>query len=111
MKKDKSERRRLTLAESFLGFHCDFHAATDKKPIGGRPFAADLAKMLRAAKQDVVQCDCKAHPRVSSYPTNLGNPPRRFMGGALRVRRGKTARSTVPFTLSIGVGHLSERLS
>lgn len=75
--------RRLTRAESFLGFHFDFHATTDNQPIGGRSFRSDLARMLREAKPDYVQCDCKGHPGVSSYPTKAGNPAPKFAGDAL----------------------------
>jgi hypothetical protein len=76
MNKCTNPPRCLTRAESFLGFHFDFHATTDNEPIGGRSFQSDLARMLREAKPDYVQCDCKGHPGVSSYPTKAGNPRR-----------------------------------
>ncbi len=95
MKNSIKEPKRLTRAESFLGFHFDFHATADNQPIGGRSFRADLARMLRAAKPDYVQCDCKGHPGVSSYPTKVGNPAPKFAGDALKVWREETARQGV----------------
>jgi hypothetical protein len=86
---------RLSRAESFIGFHFDFHATTDNEPIGGRPFQRDLARMLREAKPDYVQCDCKGHPGVSSYPTKAGNPAPKFAGDALKVWREVTAKQGV----------------
>jgi hypothetical protein len=76
MNKCTDPPRCLTRAESFLGFHFDFHAGTDNEPIVGRPFQSDLARMLREAKPDSVQCDCKGHPGGSSDPTQVGNPRR-----------------------------------
>lgn len=95
MTPSKKEPKRLTRAESFLGFHFDFHATTDNPPIGGRSFRADLARMLREAKPDYVQSDCKGHPGVSSYPTKVGNAAPTFKGDALKVWREETARQGV----------------
>ncbi len=95
MNKSTKASKRLSRAESFLGFHFDFHATTDNQAIGGRSFKNDLARMLREAKPDYVQCDCKGHPGVSSYPTKVGNPAPKFAGDALKVWREETAKQGV----------------
>ncbi|MEI6337549.1 MAG: hypothetical protein WCQ57_03075, partial [Verrucomicrobiota bacterium] len=85
----------LPRTESFFGLHFDFHALPDNEPIGGRPFASDLARMLRQVKPDYVQCDCKGHQGVASYPTKVGTPAPVFQGDALHVWRDETAKAGV----------------
>lgn len=85
----------LLRSESFFGLHFDFHAKPDNEAIGGRPFAKDLARLLREVKPDYVQCDCKGHPGVASYPTEVGTPAPVFEGDALRVWRQETAKARV----------------
>jgi hypothetical protein len=68
MKKSVTEPQRLTRAESFLGFHFDFHATTDSEPIGGRPFRAELESVQRNTKPDYdyVHSDASGHSCASS---------------------------------------------
>jgi hypothetical protein len=87
--------KRLTRAESFLGVHFDFHASPDNEIIGARSLRKTLARLLRSVAPDYVQCDCKGHPGISSYPTKVGNPAPKFAGDPLRIWREETARQGV----------------
>ena len=90
-----SRRNPKSRADSFLGLHFDFHAGHDNEPIGGKPFAHHLARLLREARPDYVQCDSKGHSGVASYPTAVGTPAPVFRGDALRVWREETAKAGV----------------
>lgn len=54
-----------------FGLHFDFHA-DDKTEIGANTCAEDIEKYIMDAKPDFIQCDCKGHPGVCSYPTKVG---------------------------------------
>jgi len=87
--------KRLTRAQSFLGVHFDFHANKDCKDMGRRVTPGMIARMLRMVRPDYVQCDCKGHRGVSSYPTRVGVPAPRFVRDPLRIWRDVTARHGV----------------
>ena len=80
--------------DSFFGIHFDFHAQPGD-PVGHRPFAKELDELLRRARPDYVQCDCKGHPGWSSYPTKVGYPVPKQRGDNLRTWREVTARRGV----------------
>ena len=54
-----------------------------------------LDAMLRKVRPDYVQCDCKGHPGISSYPTRVGTPAPGFVRDPLRIWRDATARRGV----------------
>lgn len=78
-------------AESFLGVHFDFHAGHDCTEVGKRTTRDMVEHILDAVQPDYVQCDCKGHPGISSYPTKVGNPAPGFVGDPLRIWREVTA--------------------
>ncbi|MHB9047168.1 MAG: alpha-L-fucosidase, partial [Pirellulales bacterium] len=83
--------KRLKRAESYFGIHFDFHAGPDCREIGKNTTRAMIEKILTAARPDYVQIDCKGHPGLSSYPTNVGNQAPGFVGDPLRLWREVTA--------------------
>lgn len=93
--KSATRPKTLLCSECFFGLHFDFHATADNEPIGGRPFAKDLARLLREVTPDYVQCDCKGHPGIASYPTEVGTPAPVFEDDALRVWREETSKAGV----------------
>jgi len=84
-------RPRLPRSRSFFGVHFDFHANHHDPKVGGRDFAKTLKEFLRRVRPDYVQCDCKGHPGITSYPTRVGTTARGLTGDPLRVWRRVTA--------------------
>jgi hypothetical protein len=87
------ERKRR--AESYLGIHFDFHAGYDCKHIGERVDPQMIQAIIDRVKPDYVQCDCKGHRGVASYPTNVGFPAPGFVRDQLRIWREVTAKNGV----------------
>jgi hypothetical protein len=86
---------RLRRSESFFGVHFDFHANADCTGIGGSLRPETLDKMLREIAPDYVQCDCKGHPGLSSYPTRVGHAAPGIIRDPLRTWHQVTARRGV----------------
>lgn len=68
----KSSGARLRRADSFFGLHYDFHAGEDCKEIGKSVTRGMIRELCRTVKPDYLQCDCKGHRGLSSYPTKVG---------------------------------------
>jgi len=90
---------RLTRAESFLGVHFDFHASANDTEIGAHTTPEMIAAIIDQVRPDYVQCDCKGHPGLSSYPTHVGYPAPGVVADALRVWREVTAEHGVALYL------------
>jgi hypothetical protein len=67
-------RKRLRRSESFLGIHFDFHAGFDCTEVGRDVTPKMVADICKKVKPDYIQCDCKGHPGICSYPTKVGTP-------------------------------------
>ena len=86
---------RLKRSESFLGIHFNFHATVADHGIGTGVSEGMVEAVLQAVQPDYVQCDCKGHPGVSSYPTTVGHPAPEQVRDSLRIWREITARAGV----------------
>jgi len=86
---------RLSRSKSFFGIHFDFHAGHRDENIGGRPFTRTLKELLKRTQPDYVQCDCKGHPGICSYPTEVGTSSAGLVGDPLKVWRRVTAEAGV----------------
>ncbi len=64
--------KKLTRAESFWGLHFDKHAEINDAHLGATLTEAMVDSMLRLARPDFIEVDCKGHPGISSYPTEVG---------------------------------------
>jgi hypothetical protein len=82
--------RRLRRAESFLGIHFDFHAGDDCTQIGKNTTREMLEQIIEQVHPDYIQCDCKGHRGLSSYPTKVGYPAPGFVRDNLRLWREVT---------------------
>lgn len=89
--KKKEYPRRLRRSESFLGIHFDFHAGDDCKQIGKHVSRGMVERIIDQVHPDYIQCDCKGHRGLSSYPTKVGNPAPGFVRDQLRIWRQVTA--------------------
>lgn len=76
--------------ESFFGMHFDFHAKSYSENIGENLNYKALSRLLEEVKPDYVQCDCKGHPGISSYPTKIGQPANNMKGDILKMWREVT---------------------
>lgn len=88
------ERKRRK--DCFFGVHFDFHAAQDSDRIGENTTEEQIQYLLDTVRPDFVQCDCKGHPGLASYPTEAGTPAPGFVRDNLRIWREVTARAGVP---------------
>ena len=92
---EKSNPKRLKRSESYLGIHFDFHADDDCNEIGKNTTDQMVQHIIDQVKPDYIQCDCKGHRGLSSYPTKVGNQAPGFVGDPLRIWREVTAKNGV----------------
>ncbi|MHC4308979.1 MAG: hypothetical protein ACYSSN_03460 [Planctomycetota bacterium] len=87
--------KRLRRSESFFGLHFDLHARDTDNRIGENVTRRMVESIIEKVKPDYIQCDCKGHPGISSYPTKVGNPAPGFVRDPLRIWRDVTAQRGV----------------
>lgn len=83
-------------SECFVGIHFDFHANDDCTEIGKTTTPEMIEQMVDIIRPDYVQCDCKGHRGLSSYPTKVAYPAPGFVKDNLRIWRDVTAAKNVP---------------
>ncbi len=64
--------QKLRRADSFWGLHFDHHASLTDAHLGRTLTEGMIDSLLKMARPDFIQVDCKGHPGVSSYPTHVG---------------------------------------
>lgn len=87
--------QRLNRADSFFGIHFDFHASDDCTQIGNNFTPKMIETVIKTVRPDYIQCDCKGHRGLSSYPTRVGNPAPGFIKDPLKIWRTVTAKHGV----------------
>ncbi|MCX6225500.1 MAG: hypothetical protein NTV01_12255 [Bacteroidia bacterium] len=65
-------KTKLSRADSFWGLHFDRHLGLTDSHIGATLTEGMIDSLLNMARPDYIQVDCKGHPGVSSYPTQVG---------------------------------------
>src|SRR5690606_8083783 len=80
-------QKKLKRAESFFGFHFDFHATANDKDLGKYFDESMLDTFLLHTQPDYVQIDSKGHPGYSSYPTRVGFSANSFVKDPMRIWR------------------------
>ncbi len=93
--------RPLPRSAGFWGLHFDFHAGLTDERVGERLTPGMLDSLLVATKPDFVQIDCKGHPGVTSYPTQVstGTHVASFTQDPLRVWRNATRKRGVALVM------------
>ena len=86
---------RLRRSESFLGIHFDYHMNERCTEVGKTVSRRMVERIIDAVRPDYVQCDCKGHRGLCSYPTRVGHPAPGFVRDQLRIWRDVTARRGV----------------
>ncbi len=89
---DKKLPKRLRRDESFFGIHFDLHARETDDQIGKNVTPRMVTNIIEIVKPDYIQCDCKGHPGITSYPTKVGNRAAGYIGDQLKIWRDVTAR-------------------
>jgi hypothetical protein len=69
---DAQTRTKLRRADSFWGLHFDRHSVLTDSHLGKTLTEGMLDSLLKKARPDFIQVDCKGHAGVSSYPTLVG---------------------------------------
>jgi hypothetical protein len=92
---DQHMTRPLRRSDSFLGIHFDFHAGDDCTQLGATLSEEMIQQIIDKVHPDYIQCDCKGHAGISSYPTKVGTPAPGFVRDPLRIWRDVTARNRV----------------
>jgi hypothetical protein len=87
----KAKQKRLKRSESFFGIHFDFHAGHDCTEVGKNVTRRMVEDIIKQVRPDYIQCDCKGHPGIASYPTKVGYPAPGFVRDQLRLWREVTA--------------------
>jgi len=87
----RRRRKRRRRSKSFLGVHFDFHARDDCKRVGRNVTREMVRNIIKRVRPDYIQCDCKGHPGLSSYPTKVGHPAPGFVRDPLKIWRDVTA--------------------
>ncbi len=95
MAKKKEYPRRLRRSESFLGIHFDLHVGDDCTQVGKNVTRKMVEKIIDQVEPDYIQCDCKGHRGLTSYPTKVGSPAPGFVRDQLKIWREVTARRGV----------------
>lgn len=92
---------RPTRAQSDFGLHFDLHANLGIQNAGETLTEPMVEELLQAAKPDFIQIDCKGHPGVSSYPTEVPDATHvpGFVRDPLELIRRVTARHGVALYL------------
>src|SRR5690554_4915027 len=89
-------QKKLRRAESFFGFHFDFHATENDKELGKYFEGALLDTFLLRTQPDYIQIDSKGHPGYSSYPTEVGYSAKSFAKDPMRIWRDITDKHNIP---------------
>ncbi len=76
--------------------HYDLHATHDDDNLGAEVTPENLRQQFLLVKPDFVQCDCKGHPGLSSYPTKVGHAAPGIVRDALRIHRQVTRELNIP---------------
>jgi hypothetical protein len=86
---------KLKRADSFFGVHFDLHASEDIMDAGKTLTYQMIDTFLLKVKPDFIQIDCKGHPGISSYPTEVGFHVKGFDKDPLKLYREVTEKNNV----------------
>ena len=81
--------------DTIFGMHFDFHATENSPPIGEKFTPTMVQEIIDLTKPEFIQCDCKGHPGVSSYPTKVGNAAPIIDKDILKIWRQVTEKNNI----------------
>ncbi len=86
---------KLKRADCYFGVHFDLHADEDITDAGRTLTYEMVDTFLTRVKPDFIQIDCKGHPGISSYPTEVGFHVKGFEKDPLKLFREVTEKNKV----------------
>lgn len=89
------KHEKLRRADCFFGVHFDLHASEDITDAGKTLTFQMVDTFLTKVQPDFIQIDCKGHPGISSYPTNVGYHVKGFDKDPLKIWRDATEKNHV----------------
>jgi len=81
---------------AFFGIHYDLHAGPTDTELGRELNVEHLVERLARVMPDWVQCDCKGHEGMTSWPTKVGYTSPGVVEDSLRIHREATRRLGIP---------------
>lgn len=87
--------QKLKRSDCFFGVHFDLHASEDIDDAGKTLTYEMVDTFLTRVRPDFVQIDCKGHPGISSYPTQVGFHVKGFEKDPLKLWREVTENNKV----------------
>ncbi len=93
--KPVEETKKLRRSDSYFGVHLDLHANENTTDAGKTLTYEMVDTFLLKVKPDFIQIDCKGHPGISSYPTEVGYHVKGFEKDPLKLFREVTEKNKV----------------
>ena len=90
-----SAPQKLKRADCFFGVHFDLHANEAITDAGLTLTYEMVDTFLTRVRPDFIQIDCKGHPGISSYPTEVGYRVKGFSKDPLKIYREMTEKNGV----------------
>jgi hypothetical protein len=92
----RSAPTRRRRADCFFGLHFDHHAGLKDTILNDRVTPALVERIIKLARPDYIQHDCKGHPGIAGYPDSIaGVSPPALKKDALRIYRDVTRKRGV----------------
>ena len=86
---------KISREASFWGLHFDQHLSATSSHVGAQLTESMVDSLLLYGRPDYIQVDCKGHPGISSYPTEVGKQAISFDKDPLALIRKVTDQQQV----------------
>jgi hypothetical protein len=91
----QGQNKKLRRADCFFGVHFDLHASEEITNAGETLTTEMVDTFLTKVRPDFIQIDCKGHPGISSYPTQVGYHLKSFQKDPLKLWREVTEKNKI----------------
>ena len=81
---------KLRRSDSYWGLHYDLHSHIGDTHLGKTLTEGMVDSLLKMSRPDFLQVDCKGHPGISSYPTQVGQQAKSYDKDPLALIRKVT---------------------
>ena len=82
--------------DAFFGIHYDLHAGPSDTELGRELSVDHLVERLERVMPDWIQCDCKGHEGMTSWPTKVGYTSPGVVQDSLKIHREATRKLGIP---------------
>ncbi|MFW5877480.1 MAG: hypothetical protein ACOCUP_00060, partial [bacterium] len=76
--------------DCYFGIHFDLHVREANDQVGKSLTNEMIDTFLMHVQPDFVQIDCKGHPGISSYPTDIGFRAEKYIKDPMKIWREET---------------------